>query len=97
MCKSFNVLFKSYNIGYTDLVNKLSENPLLIDVIDNGEINDNSMVDFIYKDDNIQLYSYTVNFKDDKYLFYEKINIINCDNGKIKHGDYKSFEIFQLI
>ena len=94
---TYDLLFKAENISYMQLENELSKQPLLNEIINNGIINDDSYIEHIYKNEKHQLYSYTVNFNNNTYLFYEKVQIIEYDNGKTKHGNYISCEIYHLL
>ena len=90
------LLFEMKNIDIIQLENELSKNELLGQIVDNGVINENSVIDYLDIDSMIQLYSYTVNYEGKKYLFYEKVHVITDEKGKNKHGKYKSIEIYEV-
>ena len=71
------LLFEMKNIDIIQLENELSKNELLGQIVDNGVINENSAIDYLDIDSMIQLYSYTVNYEDKKYLFYEKVHTLH--------------------
>ena len=94
---SLKLLFKKENVNIIELESELSKNELLANIVDYGTINENSQIDYFYKEEMYNLYSYTVNYENNKYLFYEKVEILNDKNGNIKHGNYKSIEIYQVV
>ena len=51
-----SLLFKKENLKYIELEKELSKNELIMNVVDYGIINKNSIVDFYNKDENIQLH-----------------------------------------
>ena len=91
------LLFKKENVEYVELENELTKNEMLMNIVDNGTINESSVIDFYYKEDNMQLHSYTVDYDNRKYLFYEKIDVTKDHKDRKKYGKYKSVEIFKVI
>ena len=91
------LLFKKENVEYIELENELTKNEMLMNIVDYGTINENSVIDFYYKEDNMQLHSYTVDYDNEKFLFYEKIDVTKDDKERKKYGKYKSVEIFRII
>ena len=94
---SLKLLFKKENVNIMELENELSKNELLDNIVDYGTINENSQLEYFNKDEMYNLYSYTVNYENNEYLFYEKVEILNDENGDVKHGNYKSIEIYQVV
>lgn len=92
-----SLLFKKENLKYIELEKELSKNELIMNVVDYGIINKNSIVDFYNKDENIQLHSYTVDYENKKFLFYEKINVLQNEKGAMIYDTYKSIEIFAVV
>lgn len=92
-----SLLFKKENLKYIELEKELSKNELIMNVVDYGIINKNSIVDFYNKDENIQLHSYTVDYENRKFLFYEKINVLQNGKGAMIYDTYKSIEIFAVV
>ena len=92
-----SLLFKKENLKYIELEKELSKNELIMNVVDYGIINKNSIVDFYNKDENIQLHSYTVDYENKKLLFYEKINVLQNEKGAMIYDTYKSIEIFAVV
>lgn len=92
-----SLLFKKENLKYIELEKELSKNELIMNVVDYGIINKNSIVDFYNKDENIQLHSYTVDYENRKFLFYEKINVLQNEKGTMIYDTYKSIEIFAVV
>lgn len=90
------LLFKGEKISYIELEKKLSKNELINNIVNDGVINDNSVIDFYNKENNTQLHSYTVNYGNKNYLFYETINVTQDEKGNKKYNDYKSVEIFKI-
>ena len=93
--KKLNLLFKFENINFDDICNEFENNELIKNISNYGIINEDSIIDYFNKDENDQLYSYTVNYDNEQYLFYEHVETLEED-GKVKHGNYKSIEIFKL-
>ena len=91
------LLFKKENVEYIELENELTKNEMLMNIVDYGTINENSVIDFYYKEDELQLHSYTVNYDNEKFLFYEKIDVTKDHKERKKCGKYKSVEIFRII
>ena len=91
------LLFKKENVEYIELENELIKNEMIMNIVDYGTINENSVIDFYYKEDDMQLHSYTVDYDNGKYLFYEKIDVTKDHNDRKKYGKYKSVEIFRII
>ena len=91
------LLFKKENVGYIELENELTKNEMIMNIVDYGTINENSVIDFYYKEDNMQLHSYTVDYDNEKFLFYEKIDVTKDHKERKKYGKYKSVEIFRVI
>lgn len=92
-----SLLFKKENLKYIELEKELSKNELIMNVVDYGIIDKNSIVDFYNKDENIQLHSYTVDYENKKFLFYEKINVLQNEKGAMIYDTYKSIEIFAVV
>ena len=79
------LLFEMKNIDIIQLENELSKNELLGQIVDNGVINENSVIDYLDNDSMIQLYSPTSDIMKwwiKKYFYYVK-NSEN-KNGQIK-------------
>ena len=91
------LLFKKENVEYVELENELTKNEMLMNIVDYGAINENSVIDFYNKEDELQLHSYTVDYDNGKYLFYENIHVTTDHNDRKKYGKYKSVEIFRII
>lgn len=91
------LLFKKENVEYAELENELIKNEMIMNIVDYGTINENSVIDFYDKEDNIQLHSYTVDYDNEKYLFYENIHVIKDHKERKKYDKYKSVEIFRVI
>ena len=91
------LLFKKENVEYIELENELTKNEMFMNLVDYGTINENSVIDFYYKEDNMQLHSYTVDYDNEKFLFYEKIDVTKDHKERKKCGKYKSVEIFRVI
>ena len=91
------LLFKKENVEYIELENELIKNEMIMNIVDYGTINENSVIDFYYKEDNMQLHSYTVDYDNEKFLFYEKIDVTKDHKERKKYGKYKSVEIFRVI
>ena len=91
------LLFKKENVEYIELENELIKNEMIMNSVDYGTINENSVIDFYYKEDDMQLHSYTVDYDNEKFLFYEKIDVTKDHKERKKCGKYKSVEIFRVI
>ena len=91
------LLFKKENVEYIELENELIKNGMIMNIVDYGTINENSVIDFYYKEDDMQLHSYTVDYDNEKFLFYEKIDVTKDHKERKKCGKYKSVEIFRII
>ena len=91
------LLFKKENVEYIELENELIKNEMIMNIVDYGTINENSVIDFYYKEDDMQLHSYTVDYDNEKFLFYEKIDVTKDHKERKKCGKYKSVEIFRII
>ena len=91
------LLFKKENVEYIELENELIKNEMIMNIVDYGTINENSVIDFYYKEDDMQLHSYTVDYDNEKFLFYEKIDVTKDHKKRKKCGKYKSVEIFRVI
>ena len=91
------LLFKKENVEYIELENELIKNEMIMNIVDYGTINENSVIDFYYKEDDLQLHSYTVDYDNEKFLFYEKIDVTKDHKERKKYGKYKSVEIFRSI
>ena len=91
------LLFKKENVEYIELENELIKNGMIMNIVDYGTINENSVIDFYYKEDDMQLHSYTVDYDNEKFLFYEKIDVTKDHKERKKYGKYKSVEIFRVI
>lgn len=91
------LLFKKENVEYVELENELIKNEMIMNIVDYGTINESSVIDFYYKEDDLQLHSYTVDYDNRKYLFYEKIDVTKDHKERKKYGKYKSLEIFRII
>lgn len=91
------LLFKKENVEYVELENELTKNEMLMNIVDNGIINESSVIDFYNKEDDLQLHSYTVDYDNEKFLFYENVHVIKDHKDRKKYGKYKSVEIFKVI
>ena len=70
---------------------------MFMNLVDYGAIDENSVINFYNKEDNLQLHSYTVDYDNEKYLFYENIHVVKDHKERKKYGKYKSVEIFRII
>ena len=91
------LLFKKENVEYIELENELTKNEMIMNIVDYGTINENSVIDFYYKEDDMQLHSYTVDYDNEKFLFYENTDVTKDHKERKKYGKYKSVEIFRII
>ena len=85
------LLFERYEIEYIELEKEIEKNQLLCNIVDYGVINEASVLDYHNKEEDYILHSYTVDYEEETYLFYEKVY-----SPKEKKGKYKSIEIFKL-
>lgn len=86
------LLFERFEIEYIELEKEIEKNQLLCNIVDYGVINETSVLDYHNKEEDYILHSYTVDYENETYLFYEKIY-----SSKEKKGKYKSIEIYKLI
>ena len=91
------LLFKKENVEYVELENELTKNEMFMNLVDYGAIDENSVINFYYKEDDMQLHSYTVDYDNEKFLFYKKIDVTKDHKERKKYGKYKSVEIFRII
>ena len=91
------LLFKKENVEYIELENELTKNEMFMNLVDYGAIDENSVINFYNKEDGLQLHSYTVDYDNEKYLFYENFYVIKDHKERKKYGKYKSVEIFRVI
>lgn len=91
MNKKLNLLFKMENVIFSELIQELEKHEKLNDIIDYGKEDEKTALSFFNKEEQTQLYSYVVNYKNESFLFYEKLKV---ENGKEK--EYISIEIFKI-
>ena len=48
--RKLELLFKKENVEYVELENELAKNEMLMNIVDNGIINESSVIDFYNKD-----------------------------------------------